>query len=322
MEESARRGSSPLARGLLSKPSVFLAIFRIIPARAGFTPSYFLILCTAKDHPRSRGVYADDGDDGGIDAGSSPLARGLLRAEAPECCLSGIIPARAGFTKGHIAGIRLHQDHPRSRGVYPEYACTILISAGSSPLARGLLLVEIKYAQRIGIIPARAGFTVGLDGGVQVTRDHPRSRGVYHLRRVLRAERQGSSPLARGLPRWRDSSVPEWRIIPARAGFTGKHQLVFRAKRDHPRSRGVYAFMAPLRSPTIGSSPLARGLRDTIEEVQTGLRIIPARAGFTVRARRVGRVESDHPRSRGVYRILVLTALRRCGSSPLARGLP
>ena len=118
VEESARRGSSPLARGLLSKPSVFLAIFRIIPARAGFTPSYFLILCTAKDHPRSRGVYADDGDDGGIDAGSSPLARGLLRAEAPECCLSGIIPARAGFTKGHIAGIRLHQDHPRSRGVY------------------------------------------------------------------------------------------------------------------------------------------------------------------------------------------------------------
>ena len=179
MEESARRGSSPLARGLLSKPSVFLAIFRIIPARAGFTPSYFLILCTAKDHPRSRGVYADDGDDGGIDAGSSPLARGLLRAEAPECCLSGIIPARAGFTKGHIAGIRLHQDHPRSRGVYVFAVNNNEYKTGSSPLARGLQHNLTRLNCHDGIIPARAGFTLGeffLGSGEE---DHPRSRGVY-----------------------------------------------------------------------------------------------------------------------------------------------
>ena len=199
MEESARRGSSPLARGLLSKPSVFLAIFRIIPARAGFTPSYFLILCTAKDHPRSRGVYADDGDDGGIDAGSSPLARGLLRAEAPECCLSGIIPARAGFTKGHIAGIRLHQDHPRSRGVYVSALVASLDAAGSSPLARGLHLDDDSDPGVPRIIPARAGFTLGNRRSRSRRMDHPRSRGVYGHSIARNHLAEGSSPLARGL---------------------------------------------------------------------------------------------------------------------------
>ena len=74
----------------------------------------------------------------------------------------------------------------------------------------------------------------------------------------------GSSPLARGLPRQIIHAVSVTRIIPARAGFTGKYQLIFRAKRDHPRSRGVYKVSRFTVILYMGSSPLARGLRSVI----------------------------------------------------------
>ena len=52
------------------------------------------------------------------------------------------------------------------------------------------------------------------------------------------------------------------------------------------------------------------------------LGIIPARAGFTNRVTPVPSSTRDHPRSRGVYRDVVLVGLGAHGSSPLARGLP
>ena len=50
-------------------------------------------------------------------------------------------------------------------------------------------------------------------------------------------------------------------------------------------------------------------------------RIIPARAGFTLRRHFEGAVRADHPRSRGVYVDLLSLPCRGGGSSPLARGL-
>ena len=50
---------------------------------------------------------------------------------------------------------------------------------GSSPLARGLLLVIHGVTTHGGIIPARAGFTVAEANSAARARDHPRSRGVY-----------------------------------------------------------------------------------------------------------------------------------------------
>ena len=70
----------------------------------------------------------------------------------------------------------------------------------------------------------------------------------------------GSSPLARGLRRYREQGPAIGRIIPARAGFTlcaapGPH-----GARDHPRSRGVYYLALRTGDWRDGSSPLARGL--------------------------------------------------------------
>ena len=93
----------------------------------------------------------------------------------------------------------------------------------------------------------------------------------------------GSPPLARGLPDPIDKRVKEFRIIPARAGFTHFLNTSCEPTQDHPRSRGVYLGAFGAAVGLMGSSPLARGLRlnDDLEDVARRRRIIPARAGFT-----------------------------------------
>ena len=152
-----------------------------------------------------------------------------------------------------------------------------------------------------GIIPARAGFTYARDVGGPAFGDHPRSRGVYPVKTGSGLPVAGSSPLARGLRR----RMSRWRrrpgIIPARAGFTRGRRRGRASPWDHPRSRGVYAARKIASDVGRGSSPLARGLRDSPGLHNHDLGIIPARAGFTRRSARHRWLRSDHPRSRGVY---------------------
>ena len=139
-------GSSPLARGLLSRRLSSGDLCRIIPARAGFTAVTRSTGMPLKDHPRSRGVYAAPSVPKGGRPGSSPLARGLLwPADARERA-DRIIPARAGFTRLDLQHGLALGDHPRSRGVYTPRPLMRRSSLGSSPLARGLHLA-------IGVIP-------------------------------------------------------------------------------------------------------------------------------------------------------------------------
>ena len=156
---SAAEGSSPLARGLHQSGRAGRGRLGIIPARAGFTDVTGLPLVQARDHPRSRGVYATTSTTVVMPLGSSPLARGLPAARSPPASPAGIIPARAGFTVP--CNCQLHT--------------------------------------RSWIIPARAGFTHAELGHDQRQQDHPRSRGVYVLNATGSPEPVGSSPLARGL---------------------------------------------------------------------------------------------------------------------------
>ena len=217
----------------------------------------------------------------GYPAGSSPLARGLPEDYTPPAGRTGIIPARAGFTPRRPQGRPRRRDHPRSRGVYRDPPGSDGSPDGSSPLARGLLLGVGQGDGAVGIIPARAGFTLLLPPTYRPVTDHPRSRGVYGdaLARVHRTA--GSSPLARGL-RWVPASWSHARgIIPARAGFTDPLLARPAPRRDHPRSRGVYWKGSVSTASVCGSSPLARGLPPGIGG--------PAPSPL------------DHPRSRGVY---------------------
>ena len=113
-------------------------------------------------------------------AGSSPLARGLLRRYLRRRINRRIIPARAGFTPAWRRACPAHPDHPRSRGVY-QFALRATINIldhprsrgvyrskrlhhhlghGSSPLARGLPATAGSPPPSRRIIPARAGFTL------------------------------------------------------------------------------------------------------------------------------------------------------------------
>ena len=131
----------------------------------------------------------------------------------------------------------------------------------------------------------------------------------------------GSSPLARGLRSSFGSSRSSFRIIPARAGFTPPPRTRTRPALDHPRSRGVYDRVSITPSDQTGSSPLARGLLGNSADLARLVRIIPARAGFTVTIPALDPLPSDHPRSRGVYSGGIARVIYDRGSSPLARGL-
>ena len=316
-------------------------VFRIIPARAGFTTGTPARRPRAGDHPRSRGVYMLPQEAGEGDQGSSPLARGLPPGDPTAEHGAGIIPARAGFTFTAIGVLLTVGDHPRSRGVYRRRRRMLRSMRGSSPLARGLHNRPDTLSDPGRIIPARAGFTRPSTPATPPIRDHPRSRGVYQALDIMTDTAVGSSPLARGLP-LAPGTVDDLvgssplarglrgpphrpaagrRIIPARAGFTLEDKERRRAGQDHPRSRGVYPSMSSLDPWSFGSSPLARGLLGLDRGRLLWHRIIPARAGFTggLRARRPG--PSDHPRSRGVYGGVHRGVPFWLGSSPLARGL-
>ena len=294
-------GSSPLARGL----------------RARVHPRHR----PPQDHPRSRGVYSSAEVKTSSPCGSSPLARGLHSERLRRGAHVRIIPARAGFTSGGSASVTRTTDHPRSRGVYFDFAFAAAWLTGSSPLARGLRDAPHHSHCRVGIIPARAGFTRPRDPGDRPTRDHPRSRGVYTRAPLTARRRLGSSPLARGLRDGCRLAVAQFGIIPARAGFTGVWWVVRSGVRDHPRSRGVYIRPATSSHRFEGSSPLARGLRRCGVPVVSRGWIIPARAGFTGQSGGGNSRLQDHPRSRGVYPARSRTERSGRGSSPLARGL-
>ena len=234
------------------------------------------------DHPRSRGVY-----------GWSHSRRG----SNPR-----IIPARAGFTYKPSQLRYIDADHPRSRGVYDEAIPDSYDGCGSSPLARGLRVWKIGPKNSEGIIPARAGFTIACRVRHPARPDHPRSRGVYNWDPAPVVCENGSSPLARGLPRMAPRCFETSGIIPARAGFTTQEHARQPSAWDHPRSRGVYL--------------------EEVEGVGDDARIIPARAGFTAGVRSRAAEAWDHPRSRGVYGTPSSGSSVGPGSSPLARGLP
>ena len=296
-----RTGSSPLARGLLADAIPGASGKRIIPARAGFTPRPGHHVPAQRDHPRSRGVYSTGARTTPSETGSSPLARGLQLGQLGQKLGQGIIPARAGFTSTIMAAKASLSDHPRSRGVYSCLLHRASRLAGSSPLARGLLPLLVVEDLPLGIIPARAGFTAFRRVFRRRCRDHPRSRGVYRTSKGRSISMSGSSPLARGLPVQDQRRGGQWRIIPARAGFTADRHPGRHPNRDHPRSRGVYHELLPTEGHAAGSSPLARGL--PVQDQRRGgqWRIIPARAGFTWARPATPFGSPDHPRSRGVY---------------------
>ena len=295
-------GSSPHTRGLPCRRECAHAPAGIIPAHAGFTRIRTFNPRVVGDHPRTRGVYAASARATGSDAGSSPHTRGLHGRPPPRRAGQRIIPAHAGFTEEATAA-----DGKRH---------------GSSPRVRGLLWTSSAPPCGSGIIPARAGFTPLTSPRPACGGDHPRACGVYPWRALSMPPRAGSSPRVRGLHETSSPQVSAHGIIPARAGFTAPARPWPAPRRDHPRACGVYVISKLSGLGSAGSSPRVRGLQGGGLGVDHGLRIIPARAGFTRQRRTVPQGGRDHPRACGVYDTSQLRVTDTAGSSPRVRGLP
>ncbi len=132
----------------------------------------------------------------------------------------GIIPAYAGYTCPRNIGAWQGKDHPRIRGVHPPHYVLAYIMKGSSPHTRGTPSNVRPNSLRRRIIPAYAGYTLGLTLEEVAQRDHPRIRGVHPGNGQAQARFPGSSPHTRGTQRRFDFLVARVRIIPAYAGYT------------------------------------------------------------------------------------------------------
>ena len=111
---------------------------------------------------------------------------------------------------------------------------------GSSPLVRGIHLLNFRTKNLKRIIPACAGNTSKGKKQCYIQRDHPRLCGEYFNRAFQNVNVQGSSPLVRGIRRYPPYKPLVHRIIPACAGTTSVNHVSIISDKDHPRLCGEY----------------------------------------------------------------------------------
>ena len=112
-------GSSPLARGTLSKRVQRRDRLGLIPACAGNMALWFLLRCVPAAHPRSRGEHVVQQRRADNAVGSSLLARGTQLSLHQHCLHVGLIPACAGNTLWRNCWAPARAAHPCSRGEHP-----------------------------------------------------------------------------------------------------------------------------------------------------------------------------------------------------------
>ena len=111
-------------------------------------------------HPRSRGEYLRAEKYMHWWTGSSPLTRGIHRRTHKAIKKVWFIPAHAGNTR--LSGKWAHRAevHPRSRGEYTVFVVGCASFGGSSPLTRGIQVIDALDSDIGRFIPAHAGNTV------------------------------------------------------------------------------------------------------------------------------------------------------------------
>ena len=145
-------------------------------------------------------------------------------------------------------------------------------------------------------------------------------RGEHDPDNVQGMARKGSSPHARGALDGGRLRHDVGGIIPACAGSTRRGRLSGSSAGDHPRMRGEHSKSHVASSPTLGSSPHARGAPLAHRLVKDVIGIIPACAGSTSRVTSRATRHWDHPRMRGEHGRPRTARSARRGSSPHARG--
>ena len=315
-------GSSPHARGTRHELNAKILECRFIPACAGNATAGTRPATNRPVHPRMRGERARTCAPLAACRGSSPHARGTRKFFALDFDKNRFIPACAGNAGGTGARWAAVPVHPRMRGERDAEAALMVRSVGSSPHARGTHL--LPDGRRCGhrFIPACAGNARAARMRLRPMAVHPRMRGERCVGVGFVPINDGSSPHARGTLHHLAVCLPGVRFIPACAGNARGAPRQSAPGAVHPRMRGERLRPHIRAGPAVGSSPHARGTRNSAVFVFGDSRFIPACAGNAFR--RVPAVGRDtvHPRMRGERQRWVINCVRASGSSPHARGTP
>ena len=150
-------GSSPRVRGKLRLFEVIGGRRGLIPARAGKTMSWSIMIRGSSAHPRACGENLELGVEGVEVGGSSPRVRG-----------------KPVVTMGTSAEMTAH---PRACGENVSAKQEEPGDGGSSPRVRGKLLPLPTPLACVGLIPARAGKTTSAPPTAVGVSAHPRACG-------------------------------------------------------------------------------------------------------------------------------------------------
>ncbi len=191
---------------------------------------------------------------------------------------------------------------------------------GSSPRARGGLLIADLADLPRRLIPACAGRTWWTGPPRRGGPAHPRVRGEDSGSRRMIASSPGSSPRARGGRRSASTSGMEARLIPACAGRTPSRRRSTSTASAHPRVRGEDHVGQLVHDGEYGSSPRARGGLPDARPRVLGDGLIPACAGRTDLPASASSPTPAHPRVRGEDPRSSASQSMTWGSSPRARG--
>ena len=216
----------------------------------------------------------------------APSVHPRRRGEHPSArsrCLRTVrfIPAGAGNTAHPSEPIQYPSVHPRRRGEHLSGRLHVVIKAGSSPQARGTLIISPVLVGWSRFIPAGAGNTLAARRRWLSMSVHPRRRGEHLSGRLHVVIKAGSSPQARGTLIISPVLVGWSRFIPAGAGNTLAARRRWLSMSVHPRRRGEHAIESPIPENVLGSSPQARGTPYPMSSLLLCLRFIPAGAGNT-----------------------------------------
>ena len=315
-------GSSPRGRGKRRYGRTGQRADGLIPARAGKTFDCELSGIDSRAHPRAGGENGerDQVEHGGT--GSSPRGRGKPPNVRRWAYGVRLIPARAGKTMMSMTEVVMDEAHPRAGGENALSDAPSLIECGSSPRGRGKHQPRNWRKPRGGLIPARAGKTSEAVRHTHTRRAHPRAGGENQTNRNTGGGELGSSPRGRGKL---DTMSRGWtctRLIPARAGKTSSGCGPSSNAPAHPRAGGENYPDSPMGGEERGSSPRGRGKQGAHLGYLVCARLIPARAGKTLRGHSHLRDPAAHPRAGGENQLLVAFRSHSGGSSPRGRGKP
>ena len=254
--------------------------------------------------------------------GLSPRGRGKPERAHSDANAIGSIPAWAGETKRLPAGRPRPQVYPRVGGGNRAAEHNRKVAEGLSPRGRGKPRLGISAFESPRSIPAWAGETHSRPCRLESPSVYPRVGGGNSpfLRNCGRS--RGLSPRGRGkldvVKRISDSngSIPAW------AGETRAGGWREWTRRVYPRVGGGNSCVSSPNRNSRGLSPRGRGKHAALAAVPAPERSIPAWAGETAGAVRLGVGGEVYPRVGGGNHHRRGQSIRLVGLSPRGRGKP